>query len=278
VQRLREYMPTRNRPENALISLFLSAYENDTWKDCGKDPLDEKQDRAVELLATRLSDGATLAIEHTLIQPYGAYKQEFSRFRKVFFRVQNDQTLIVRSRGIDVFVASGTLKEGFEWASIAGAVHSWLRGSVHALPVGESNHVVEPAGKHPCRLLIRVQDVPDYDGDFRIGIDGSQLPAGALSSVVEKALEKKLPKLAGTQADNRILMLERDESTLSEDLIAGEIENMRHRFVELSRIGEIWFADTVLAPSYVRFSVRGQGRAIKLMAFHNRRLHRRYNG
>jgi len=154
-------MPTRDRPENALISLFLSAYDNDTWQDCGKDPLDEKQDGAVEILATRRSDGATLAIEHTLIQPYGAYKQEFARFNRVFSRIQNDQTLIVRNRGIDVYVASGTLKAGYDWASIGTTVHDWLRGNVLTLPVGESNRIVEPAGTSRCRLLTRVQEVPD---------------------------------------------------------------------------------------------------------------------
>jgi hypothetical protein len=67
--RTHDCMPTGNRAENTLISLFLSAYDSDTWQNCGTDWLDEKQDGAIELLATRISDGATLAVEHTLIQP-----------------------------------------------------------------------------------------------------------------------------------------------------------------------------------------------------------------
>lgn len=270
---LRDGMPTRNRPENALISQFLSAYDNDTWQDCRKCYLDEKQDGAVELLATRLSDGTTLAIEHTLIQPYGEYKREFAWFHQVFSGIQNDQTLIVRNRGIDVFVASGTVKAGYDWTSMSSIVHDWLRESVLTLPVGWSNHI---AGKSQCRLLIHVLEEPDYDGDFKIGIDGSELPGGAFGSVVEKALKTKLPKLAGTEANKRILMLERDELRLSEDLIAKGIENMQHTIAALSTIDEIWFADTVRKPSYVRFSMRKNGRAVKFLAFHNGRLHRRY--
>ena len=76
-------MPTTNRRENKLIELFLSAYENDTWKGCHVDWLDQqRKSAAVEALATRTSDGKTLAIEHTLIRPYGEFKTEFARPKK----------------------------------------------------------------------------------------------------------------------------------------------------------------------------------------------------
>jgi hypothetical protein len=104
-----------------------------------------------------------------------------------------------------VFVASGTLKAGLDWTPISKTVHDWLRGNVETLPIGEYNQIVGPAGTSQCRLLIRVQEVPDYAGDFRIGIDGSQLPEGTLGDVVEKALRTKVPKLAGTKADKRII-------------------------------------------------------------------------
>lgn len=128
-------MPTRNRPENALISLFLSAYENDAWQDCSKTWLDEEHDRAVEILATRQSDGAMLAIEHTLIQPYALHKQESVRFTKIFGAIQNDPNLIVRNRGVDVLIRSGTLAEGYDWKSISSAVHDFLRANIRKLPV-----------------------------------------------------------------------------------------------------------------------------------------------
>jgi hypothetical protein len=273
-------MPTRNRPENALIELFLSAYDHDTWQNSVKEWLDERKDRAVELLATRASDGATLAIEHTLIQPYSEYKKEFARFREAFLPIQIDKSLIVRNRGMDVFVASGTLVEGRDWRLIATTVHDWLRGIVRDLPLGESDHNVGPAGSSQCRLLIRVQEVPDYDGDFRAGIDGSQLPHDSLGSVVETALTTKLPKLVETKANRLILLLERDEPTLSEDRIAKEIERKRHAFPELSKIDEVWFVDTSLhgkeSDDFVMFSTRKSGQAEKILKFYNGRLHRRY--
>jgi hypothetical protein len=196
----------------------------------------------------------------------------------MFLPIQNDPALIVPNRGVDVFVASGTLQKGYDWASIVTTAHQWLRDRVRTLPVGEFNHVVGSAGTSQFRLLTRVEKIPDYDGDFHIGIDGSQLPAGTLGAVVEKALQTKVPKLAGTKADDRILLLERDEFTLSEDQIAKEIESKRHAIAQWNQISEVWFADTVLylSSAYVRFSMRDNGRAVKVLAFHRGRLHKRF--
>ncbi len=52
-------MPTKFRRENKLVELFLSAYEDHSWRDAKIDLLDEKVDGAVEALATRKSDGKT---------------------------------------------------------------------------------------------------------------------------------------------------------------------------------------------------------------------------
>jgi hypothetical protein len=48
---------------------LLSAYENDRWKDASLNWIEESEENAVEVIATR-SDGATLALEHTLIEPF----------------------------------------------------------------------------------------------------------------------------------------------------------------------------------------------------------------
>ena len=47
------------------------------------DWVDEHENGAVELIA-RKSDGTTLAIEHTLIQPYPLEKEDFARFDRAF--------------------------------------------------------------------------------------------------------------------------------------------------------------------------------------------------
>jgi hypothetical protein len=59
----------REYPERPLIKMLLSAYENDRWKDASLNWIEESEENAVEVIATR-SDGATLALEHTLIEPF----------------------------------------------------------------------------------------------------------------------------------------------------------------------------------------------------------------
>jgi len=61
--------------EQVLISLFVSAYENFTWAGSKIEPLDEQVDGAIEALVTR-ADGQTMAIEHTLIEPFVGDKRD----------------------------------------------------------------------------------------------------------------------------------------------------------------------------------------------------------
>jgi hypothetical protein len=76
-------MPTKPRTEDTLIKLFLSAYENNTWAGCEVQWLDQQQDGAVEVLATR-PDGRSLAIEHTLIESFIGEREDLERLAAFF--------------------------------------------------------------------------------------------------------------------------------------------------------------------------------------------------
>jgi hypothetical protein len=75
-------MPTKPRPEDVFIEGFLSAYEDLSWADADRDWVDRRIDGGVEMLATRKSDGKTLAIEHTVAQPFVGEIEDY----RVFFR------------------------------------------------------------------------------------------------------------------------------------------------------------------------------------------------
>ena len=63
-------MPVKSEPrERPIIKMLLSACDNDAWRDAFLDWVEERQDGAVEVIA-RKEDGTTLALEHTLIQPF----------------------------------------------------------------------------------------------------------------------------------------------------------------------------------------------------------------
>jgi hypothetical protein len=65
-----------------------------------------------------------------------------------------------------------------------------------------------------------------------------------LVDAVEKALRGRLSKLAKTQADRRMLLLERDQAWVGVSSIYDEIERRRPQFGELDVVNEIWIADT----------------------------------
>src|SRR5579863_8509730 len=89
------------RKERPLIELFLSAYDNDAFRGASLDWLEDKQQAAVELVATN-NAGQKLAIEHTLIQPFVGEKQDSERFLKAFLRIEHDPSLAVPGRAVDV--------------------------------------------------------------------------------------------------------------------------------------------------------------------------------
>src|ERR1017187_6108239 len=79
-------MQTGLSREDAFILPFLSAYEDGTWADAETrkpDALD-RANPAVDRIATRKVDGKTLAIEHTIIEPFVGDQEEFASFQSTF--------------------------------------------------------------------------------------------------------------------------------------------------------------------------------------------------
>jgi len=94
-------------------------------------------------------------------------------------------------------------------------------------------------------LFVRVSADPAFPGTFKI----RRFHQGyALGEVVKKALNDKLPKLTQTIAEERVLLLEREQMMLDELSICKEIDAQRSKFTGLSDVG-IWFAETVFYAS-----------------------------
>jgi hypothetical protein len=270
-------MPTiQPKRDRILIDLFLSAYENDSWADSRRDYLEERMDGAVEVLATR-ADGATLAIEHTLIEPFIGDTEDLVRFQRSFLAIEQDKSLVVPGHAIYVDVPVQQLEKHEREPAVA-ALHSWLKANIASLPVGRSRRdcpfTVAENRNSVLRLKIRLQPLHRPDGSLMIRRYGDL----RIGEVVEKALNAKLPKLAGTEADKRILLLERNQMQLDELEILNEVDRRRSQFQQLSDVHEIWFAETVFFESeqYVDFNRYQNGDAVSTLEFHRGRLSARY--
>ena len=266
------------RKERPLIELFLSAYENDGWKGCTLDWLEDKQDGAVEVLATK-SDGTTLALEHTLIQPFVGEKFDSERFLRAFSRIENNPALVVPERNLDVVIPVGALPVGYPWEVVGDEVLSWLITKHAALPEGRSEHLISVGdssknGALALHVGIQITSVPGSRGYCLMSRD--HVPRD-LGSNVEKALKTKLPKLVNTPANKRILLFERDQTFPGDNQIYDEVAKRQATFPDLAKIDEIWFANTAAyeTEKWVIFSlVDGRG-LVELLIFENGALKQR---
>jgi hypothetical protein len=264
-------MPAKpKRNEQIFIELFVSAYENIAWVGSKIDRLDEQMDGAVEALVTR-TDGQTMAIEHTLIEPFVGDKGDFAAFeREIRRKIDDDKSLAVPDTGITVYVPVGILdgQKPAKREAIIVAIHSWIANSRLDLREGTHECQCDLPGMPPVTLAVKRNKFGLPQG---VVLVRRQQVANDLDKVIEKALRKKLPKLVNTKADRHVLFLERDQFTFHPNLIFAEIERQRPNFPLLERVDEIWHVETIgyRSDGIVHFELPKGDRVLATIAFQN---------
>lgn len=278
-------VPTESTRDDDFIRLFLSAYEDGSWADATLTKPDniDRTKPAVDQRATRKSDGKTVAIEHTIIEPFVRDKEDFASFERAFLRIENDKSLPVPGRWVQVFVPVGTLqnqrKTGAR-AAIVDSVHGWIKSNRLALRDGTSQHRCAKAGipgKPPSEITLTLDVVPLHAAEAGILNVRRQQVDSNLGEVIKRALEKKLPKLVNTVADKRILLLERQHMNLYPQSMLDEIEKLRSSFPNLAHVDEIWIVETILygtafGGTYLRFELYEKGNLVRSFDFKDRKL------
>jgi hypothetical protein len=266
-------MPSKpGRDDEVFVKLFVSAYENFAWKDSHICWLDQEKDSAVEALVTR-SDGKTIAIEHTLIEPFVGDKSDFASFEQSLEALRNDDSLPIPNAGIEVYIPVGTMasQKQSKRDLIVKSVHAWISANRLQLREGEHRYECVVPGEPKIELTVKFKPWPAAKPTPGILIVGRQQIRNDLDKVIEKALRKKLPKLVDTGAGRHILLLERDQFTFHPELIFAEIERQRPKFPLLDRVDEIWEVETVFYKQggYVGFELRKGEHLVATMQFEN---------
>ena len=247
-------MPSKSRREDAIIKLFVSAYAESAWKGSHIRWLDRERDGAVDALVTR-SDGKTLAIEHTLIEPFKGDRENLeSVFKKLQQRIENDPALRQTDRitqvNVNIDVPPDALpkrRKSRSWDTIGACVQQWLRDNLaqlgegsgfHNCHIDEGHGIVKPFS---MKLYVKIISSKGSDGSLLIRRYGPT----KVNVTVEKALTAKLGKLVNTPADMRILLLERNQWGLNEEEIWQEIQRQKKNFPRLIDVDEIWIAETI---------------------------------
>lgn len=266
-------MPTKLRRENVIVARFLSAYDSRSWADADVCWLDEILDGAVEAVATRKSDRQTLAIEHTIVEPFLNDKEDFAFFKDAFLKIEEDESLAVEGRWIQVFIPVGTLhghRKQEARDAIVSVVHRWISDNRLAIPDGKSVRVCPVKGLRSApglTITLNIKNVP-IKGGGRLHIRRQQVEDN-LGVIVERFLSKKLPKLFRSRADKRILLLERQHMNLYPERVLAEIEKRRDDFPHLAHVDEVWFVETMdyEAAGYLRFEYYEGDQCVRSLDF-----------
>ncbi|MGA2215347.1 MAG: hypothetical protein ABSH31_18885 [Bryobacteraceae bacterium] len=267
-------MPVKAEPkERPIIRMLLAACDNGAWQHAQLDWVEEKQDGAVEVIATR-TDGTRLALEHTLIQPFGGEKFDSEVFIRAFGRIEKNPALTLPERHLDVIIPVNAIPKGYNWDEVGKDLLSWLLANPTAAPrEGDISHIVHVAvtsknGPLALAVTLRTIHVPGMAGSCLIARD--KMP-GDLEAIVEKALRTKIPKLVATATDKRILLLERDQIALGDNEVYRQVVKLSIAFPDLAHIDEIWIANTSILPSehWAYFTlIDGRG-LVELLTFEN---------
>jgi hypothetical protein len=276
--------PTREEP---FIKQFLSAYENGSWADAvlAKPDAVDRTNPAVDQIATRRSDGKTLAIEHTIVEPFVGDKEDLASFSAVFLDIEKDESLLVPGRWIQVFVPVGTRRHGPQESrdAIVQSVHRWIKANRLILPEGDSLYkcpIIGASGELLLEIMLTLKVTALHRGS--VAERGSlhirrQEVGNSLGDVIEKALKKKLAKLVNTTVDKRILLLERQHMNLFPQRILEEIEKRQASFPDLANVAEIWIIETIFygtafGGTYLRFELYKSGEVVRSFDFEGGKL------
>jgi len=201
---------------------------------------ENRQSPAVEVVASD-STGKTLAIEHTLIQPFEGERIDTDRFIRVFGGLEDCDDLKKPGCNVDVIVRVGSIPTGVRWDYVAGQVREHLKRRVPIL--GEGSTVERIAGlpvELSVTLLIQAHGSEEADHVW-ISRFGS---LASLKEVVRTALKRKLPKLLAENADRRMLLLEQADIAHGHGAVRVAVDELITDFPDLTRVDEIWLAIT----------------------------------
>jgi hypothetical protein len=238
-------MSKEMKRDQKLVSLFLDEYKNISGEGYQvKEWADDKERNkpAVEAIAVDQSTEKSLAIEHTLLQPFEGEKNDNVPFLMVVGELEKDDSLKLPKYSIDIFLQVGAIPKGVKWPEVNKTFGDWLRQNIANLQDGESKHVVRHNDLE-IQMTILKDTLPSSDkGTLTFG---RFVPPDSLPEVMRTAFKKKLPKLVDAAADKRILLFENDGLLLVNKTIYDLIGTLAAGFDELKKVDEIWMIGTM---------------------------------
>jgi len=214
-------------------------YAVESWPD------DDSSKPNIDALC-RNTAGQTMAVEHTLIEPYSGNKADIDPFLRTLGALENHPLLKQPGYMIMASQPVGAIPRGIQWVDLPPLMISQLRAVLPSLP--EGLHTVKVAGpRWSVELHVSKRRTAPHDpGSF---FAARIYPGDPGPELMIAALERKIPKLAAARADKKILLLEKDA-------VAGTVEAQFDLLPDepriealLNSIDQIWTVNTAALES-----------------------------
>jgi hypothetical protein len=230
--------------DQQLVSLFLDEYKKISGEGYQvKEWVDdtERNKPAIEAIAVNDSTGKSLAIEHTLLQPFEGEKNDTQRFLAAIGDLEKDDSIKLPKYLVDISFQVDAIPKGVNWSDVNNTLRDWVRNNLANLRDGESKETL----RHDAlEIELGVSKMTLEHNEKGMLLFSRCTPPDSLPEVMKIALRKKLPKLVGTEADKRILLLEKDGYFQGNGTIHGVLEKLAPDFDELKKVDEIWLIGT----------------------------------
>jgi hypothetical protein len=230
--------------DQELVSAFLneygkisgSAFEVKEWVEDN-----ERNKPAVEAIAVEMATGATLAIEHTLLQPYEGEKNDTRIFLTVIGELEKDASLKLPRYEVSIFFRVGAIPKGIKWTEVNDTLGQWIRNNISTCPDGDSRRELQYANVNIEMLITKM---PLEQHETGLLLFGRYDAPATVVDVVRTAFDRKLRKLVGTNADKHILLFENDIPLHGNGTIYEIIQSLSPEFADLQNVDEIWLLGT----------------------------------
>jgi len=229
--------------DKEIIRSFLKAYSAFNGTNYSIERCPDEINRATPAIDAVASNelGASIAVEHTLVEPFLAEREDTDRFLRVFSQLEGNYVLMRAGHNVNIVARIGSIQKGVKWQKVGESVCEHLSLRIPVLQEGSTCELIPGLG-FPFEVTLRIWP---HDPRERDHVWVSRfLSETSLEAVVRKSLGKKLPKLISEDAQKRILLFEKEHPAWGWNDIGAALDKLSGEIPQLQLIEEVWVAET----------------------------------
>jgi hypothetical protein len=230
------------RRDKQLVDEFLSAYsltQGSVYSVLRRPEEENRRMKAVEVVASNTS-GDTIAVEHTLLEPFEGERADNVRFDEVFGPLEGSRDLRKPGYNVDIRTDFGVIPTGVKWNEVGELVRRKVSESAQRLCEGETTESIQEL---PFDLRVTFTITAHNEGQPDYVTISRNRPANSLKEIVQRAFTHKLPKLV-TETARRILLLEKADHVHGYTAIHKTIDDIAPEFGDFKKLDEIWLVNS----------------------------------